>query len=138
MGATVVNALTSSYWAGHKPADYKGQDLDKALKAYEPLAGKSVTIPSSLIPPVPKASVSAIDACIAKLKSAITELEKGKVILNQVATALQAVQTAAGKASADLIKLAKGKDADETEYKNAAITANSIGSLAADALKDYR
>ena len=83
-------------------------------------------------------TVSAIYACIAKLKSAITELEKGKVILNQVATALQAVQTAACKASADLTKLAKGKDVDRTEYKNAAITANSIGSLAADALKDYR
>src|SRR5262245_38151182 len=138
MGATVVNALTASYWAGHKPADYKGQELDRALKAYEPLAGKSVTIPSSLIPPVPKSKIGDIDACIAKLKSAVTELEKGKVILNQIVTALQAVQAAAGKASADLTKLSKGKDADETAYKNAAITANSIASLAADALKDYR
>jgi hypothetical protein len=138
MGATVVNALTASYWAGNKPVDYKNQDLDKALKAYEPLAGKTAKIPSNLIPPVPKSTITDIDDCIAKLKNAITELEKGKVILNQVITALQAVQGAAGKTSADLTKLSKGKDVDESKYKFAATSASSIGSFAADALKNYK
>ena len=138
MGARVVNALTVSYWADHKPADYKGQDLDRALKAYESVAGKTVKIPSNLIPPVPKSTITDIDDCIAKLKSAITELDKGKVILNQIVTTLQAVQAAGGKASADLTKLSKGKNVDETEYKNAATSANTIASLAADALNDYK
>jgi len=51
---------------------------------------------------------------------------------------LQGVQTAAGKASADLTKQSKGKDVDESEYKNAATTASTIGSLAGDKLKDYQ
>src|SRR5947209_2003335 len=102
MGATVVNGLTASFWADHKPADYKNQDLDRALKTYESSAGKTVRIPSNLIPPVPKSTVTDIDSCVTKLKSAITELEKGKVILNQIVTALQGVQTAANKTSSDL------------------------------------
>ena len=138
MGATVVNGLTASYWASNKPADYKGQDLDKALKTYEPLGGKTLKIPSSLIPPVPKPTIGEIDDCIAKLKAAITELEKGKVTLNQIVTALQGVQAAASKTSADLTKLSKGKDVDESEYKAAATRASSVGSLAADALKDVK
>ncbi len=138
MGAQVVNGLTASFWAERKPAGYKGTDLDKALKAYEPLAGKSVTIPSSLIPPVPKPKVSEIDACLAKLKNASTELDKAKTALNQVITALQAVQGAASKTSADLNKLSKGKDVDESEYKNAVATANSIATLAAGELKNYQ
>jgi hypothetical protein len=138
MGATVVNALTSSFWASRKPDDYKAQDLDRALKTYEGVAGKSVKIPSNLIPPVPKAAVSDIDDCITKMKSAITELEKGKTVLNTQVTALQAVQSAASKTSADLIKLSKGKDVDENKYKNAAASASSVGSAAADALKDVK
>jgi hypothetical protein len=136
MGATVTNALTSSYWASNKPDDYKTQDLDKALKAYEGVAGKTVKIPNNLIPPVPKSSVKDIDDCINKLKSAISELEKGKTALGQSVTALKAVQAAASKAAADLAKLSKGKDADETKYKNAVAAANAISSAAADALKD--
>ncbi|MCI0685240.1 MAG: hypothetical protein L0Y71_24335 [Gemmataceae bacterium] len=137
MAATVVNALSASHWAGHKPAGYKGQDLDKALKAYEPLAGKTITIPSNLIPSAPKAKVGEVDTCISKLKHAVTELEKGKVLLSQIATALKAVQSAALKASTDLNKLSKGKDVDESEYKNAAISASSIAGIAADRLGDY-
>ncbi len=138
MGASVANALTAGYWAGVKPKDYKGQDLDKALKSYEGVAGKTVKIPNNLIPGTPKATIGDIDDCIAQMKNAITELEKGKVMLNQTVTALQAVQSAASKASGDLMKLSKGKDVDEDEYKNAATSANSVGDAASSKLKDFK
>jgi hypothetical protein len=77
MGATVVKCLTSSYWASAKPPDYKDQSLDKALKAYEPLADKGLKIPKDLIPPIPDPKIAAINKCITGLKSAITELGKG-------------------------------------------------------------
>ena len=131
MGATVANALTSSYWAGAKPKDYKGQDLDRALKTYEGLAGKSnLKIPANLIPRVPQGKIGEIDGCIKDLNNAVTELQKGLTVLKQVATALQAVQGAAAKTSADLTKLSKGKDADQDAYQNAAANANSVGAAA--------
>ena len=138
MGATVVNGLTASYWASHKPADYKGQDLDKALKVYEPLASKGISIPGNLIPKVPKATAGEIDTCIKDLQSAITELQKGQAFLKQIVAALQAVTGASGKAAADLRKLAKGKDADKDACENAAITADSIGGLAAGEIKNFQ
>jgi hypothetical protein len=137
MGATVVNSLTASYWAGHKPASYKSQDLDKALKAYESVAGKTLTMITKL-PTVPKATLGGIDTCIKDLQAAITELQKTQAAIKQLTGALQAVQGAAGKTSGELTKLSKGKDVDETEYKNAAISASSIGSIAADAIGRYQ
>lgn len=137
MAATVINGLSASHWAGWKPADYKGQDLDSALKAYEPLAGKTITFASSLMPAAPKLNIRAIDGCIADLKTSITEMEKGKAILNQVAGALRAVQSAGFKVSADLNKLSKGKDVDEQKYQAAATVAGSIASSAAEALSNY-
>src|SRR5258706_10974293 len=125
MGATVVTSLTASYWTGHKPADYKGQDLEKALKAYEGVAGKTLTMITKL-PTVPKATVSGIDTCIKELQAAITELQKTQATIKQFTGALQAVQGAANKTSGELTKLSKGKDVDESEYKNAAISASSI------------
>jgi hypothetical protein len=137
MGATVVNGLTSSYWAGSKPKDYKGQDLDRALKAYEAVASKGkLTIPSNLIPKVPQSKIGDIDGCIKDLNNAVTELQKGLTALKQVATALQGVQSAAGKTSADLSKLSKGKGVDPDEYQAASTKASSVGMLAGDALKD--
>src|SRR5262245_33806783 len=101
MGATVVSGLSSANWTKSKPADYKGQDLDRALKVYDAFSGKSnITIPGNLIPKVPKATIGEIEGCIKDLTNAITELQKGLVILKQVATALQGVQGAAGKTSA--------------------------------------
>ena len=136
MGATVINNLTSSYWAGAKPKDYQGQDLDRALKAYEGLAGKSnVTIPSNLIPKVPAGKIGEIDACIKDLNNAITELQKGSTTLKQVATALKAVQSAAAKTATDLSKLSKGKDADKDAYEAASTKASSVGSMASSALQ---
>ena len=135
MGATVVNSLTASYWAGNKPKSYKGQDLDRALKAYETVAAKGgIQIPSNLIPKVPQPKIGEIDSCIKDLNNAVTELQKGMTILKQIATALQAVQNAAYKTSGDLTKLSKGKGVDPKEYENASISADSVGSIAADAL----
>ena len=51
MGATVVNALTASHWAGHKPAAFKNMDLDRALQAYEAQAGKNVATAIEVVPP---------------------------------------------------------------------------------------
>ena len=138
MAATVVNALTVSHWAENKPSDYKGTDLDKALKAYEGVAGKKAQIVTSAIDPLTKkAGVSDIDGYIATCKQAITVMEKAKVIQSEIANALKAVMNAGNKASADLGKLSKGKDVDESKYKNASISASSIASIAGDRLGDY-
>ena len=133
MGATVVSGLSSANWAKSKPADYKGQDLDKALKGYEALAGKGISIPNNLIPKIPKPSVAEIGSCITDLESAVTDLQKGLAILRQTVTALQAVQGAEGKPSADLRKLAKGKQ-DKDAYENAAAAAEAVSTAAAGAL----
>ncbi len=139
MGASTVNGLTAAYWAKAKPDDYKGQDLDKALKTYEGVAGKAIKIPNDLIPKVPKPTIGEIEGCIKDLQSAVTELQKGITLLKPIITALEGVQGAAGKASADLRKQAKDKKDDAKEkYENAATTADSISSLAASAVKDYK
>jgi len=139
MGATVVSGgLSSANWARSKPADYRGQDLDRALKSYEALAGKSISIPNNLIPKIPKPRINEIDSCITQLESAVTELHKGLATLKQTVTALQAIQGAAGKAAGDLRKLAKGRDSDKNAYETAASTAESIGGAAGNALNDLR
>ncbi len=139
MGAIVVNALSSANWAKSKPADYKGQDLDKALKAFEALSGKaSITIPGNLIPQVPKAAVGAIESCIKDLNTAVSELQKGLAILKPTVTVLQAIQGAATKTAGELSKMAKDKDGDKGKYENAAASANAAGSAAANLLRDLR
>jgi hypothetical protein len=138
MAATVVtNTLTASYWAGLKPPGYKGADLDKALKAYEAVAGKPITLPARL-PALPQAKLGEVDNCIKELQAAIAELQKTQALLKQVIGALQAVQGAAGKTSAELTKLSKGKDVDEHAYKNASTSAGSIGGMAGATLSRYR
>jgi hypothetical protein len=138
MGATVVSGnLSSAYWARSKPADYKGQDLDRALKSYEAVA-KGISIPGDLIPKVPKPRAGEIESCIKQLESAVTELRKALGVLKQMETALQAVQSAAGKAAGDLRKLAKGKDSDKQAYENAAGVAEAIGGGASNALSQLR
>ena len=43
MGATVVNtSLTVSAWTKAKPADFKGKDLENALKGAEGLDAKKI------------------------------------------------------------------------------------------------
>jgi len=132
MGARVahISDLSSSAWAGKKPKSYKGADLDKALKAWESLAAKPVTFPPELLPAAPAFNLSAIEGCAVLVKAAITDVEKLKKAVNERITALKAVATAGGKASADLMKLSKGKKLKEeevTEYRSAAIEAESLG-----------
>jgi hypothetical protein len=138
---SAVGVLTAANWAGSKPADYKGAELDKALQAWEALAGKAVQIPQDLIPTPPACKVGALTNYVNELKSVVKELERGKALVMQYVTALQAVQAAGSKASADLIKLSKGKKLDEAtqqKYTYAANAANSIAASAAGALKDYQ
>jgi len=139
MGASSVNGLTAAFWAKAKPNDYRAQDLDKALKTYEGVSGKALTIPNNLIPKAPKPTIGEIEDCIKELQSAVTELQKGLTLLKPIISALEGVQGAAGKASAELRKQAKDKQDDaKQKYENAATTADSISSLAAGALKDYK
>ena len=132
MGATASSGLSPSDWT--KPKNYKGMDLDNALKAYQPFAGKTVDVSKNLIPGVPKPSVKAFEDCITKMKSAIAELEKGKTYLNQIISALNKVQDAANKTATELNKLANTKNVDGSDFQAGATRASSIGSLAADAL----
>jgi hypothetical protein len=139
MGAIVVGGgLSSSNWVRSKPSDYKGQDLDRALKSFEAVANKMPSIPSNLIPKAPKATIGEIDTCITGLESAVTELQKALALVKQIAAALESVQGASGKAAADLRKLAKGKDADKDAYDNAASVAESIGGTAGTALNTIK
>ena len=139
MGASVVNGLTAANWAKSKPTDYKGQELDKALKTYEGVAGKGLKIPNNLIPKVPNPTIKEIEDCIKDLQSAITELQKGLTLLKPIVAALEGVEGAAGKAAADLRKQSKDKQDDaKKKYDDAATAAYSIGDLAAGALKDYK
>ncbi len=138
MGAVVVAAgLSSANWAKQKPADYKGRDLDQALKGYESLAAKRATIPSSL-PVLPNGRISEIDSCITEMESSIVELQKAQAHLKQLVAALQAVVAAAARTSADLRRLAKGTAADTGAYENAASTADVIEGKVSKAVNDLK
>jgi hypothetical protein len=129
-----IGDLSASAWAGKKPKSYKGTDLDKALKAWDALAAKPVTLVKDLIPGIPDAKISAIDACITKVKAAITAIDKAKGDVDQRVAALQAVATAGGKASSELTKLSEDKKLDEDqakEFRSAGIEAGSLGKSAA-------
>ena len=126
MGAT-VSTVGASSWKSAKPAGYKNGDLDKAIAAYETAFAKikSMKAPYKLIQNLPTAKVSEMDKCIGELKTALTEYEKCKEMINAVITAAKAVQTAGTKTAADLTKLSKGKDVDEQAYLAAASEARS-------------
>lgn len=129
-----IGDLSASAWAGKKPKGYKGTELDKALKAWDALAAKPVTLAKDLIPSIPDAKISAIDACITKVKAAITAIDKAKGDVEQRVAALKAVAAAGAKASADLMKLSEDKKLKEDEakeYRSAAIEAGSLGKGAA-------
>ena len=126
MGATVA-AVDSSSWKSAKPADYKNGDLDKAIAAYETAFAKikSLKAPVKLIQNAPKAKLSEMDSSITELKTALTEYEKCKELINAVITAARSVQAAGNKTAAELTKLSKGKDVDEQAYLAAASEARS-------------
>jgi hypothetical protein len=134
MGATVVNtSLTASSWTKAKPPDYKGKDLETALKAAEGLDAKKIAIPAKL-PTVPKLKISEIETCITELESDIITLQKALADLKKMESAFQAVCNAADKTSSDLQKMEKDKKATEDQkqkYSSAAQTASVIGSNAA-------
>jgi hypothetical protein len=117
MGATVALVGASS-WKSAKPAGYKNGDLDKAIAAYEAAFAKikNLKAPIKLIQNSPKAKVTEMDKCIAELKTAITEYESCKDLINAVISAAKTVQSAGSKTAADLTKLSKGKDVDEEAY----------------------
>ncbi len=112
MGATATTInLTPASWSSLKPKDYKGADLDKALAALQAARGKEPTVD----------------------KDSIASLEKRIAYLKELKTAFGAVKTAAGKTSAELIKLAKDAKDDRKkkfDYESAAKSADTIGGQA--------
>ncbi|HEX2474373.1 MAG TPA: hypothetical protein VHK01_06500 [Lacipirellulaceae bacterium] len=134
MGATVVsNSLTASSWTKAKPADYKGKDLENALKAAEGLDAKKIAMPANL-PTVPKLKTSEIESCITELEADIITLQKALAELKKMESAYQAVSIAADKTTSELAKMEKDKKATDDQkqkYDIAAQTASVIGSNAA-------
>lgn len=130
---TSIGDLSSSAWAGKKPKNYKGADLDKALKAWDALAAKPVKFPPDLIPAAPEGTLSKIEGCAVMVQAAIKEIDKLGADLEVRIKALKAVSAAAGKTNAELMKLSQDKKLkpDEVkEYRSAAIEAGTLGSSA--------
>jgi hypothetical protein len=134
MGATVVNtSLTVSAWTKAKPADFKGKDLENALKGAEGLDTKKIALPAKM-PAVPTLKISEIETCITELEANIITLQKALAELKKMESAYQAVSNAAGKTTSELAKMAKDKKATDDQkqkYSSAAQTASVIGSNAA-------
>ena len=133
MGAKVSNIsdMSSSAWAGKKPKCYKGNELDKALSAWEKF--KPVKFPQDLIPAAPAFKLKEIEGCEAMVKGAIKDIEKLKKEVEEQVKALKAVATASGKASSELKKMSKDKklkDEEQKECYTAANEADSLGSAA--------
>jgi hypothetical protein len=133
MAATVVSAaMTVSEWTKAKPADYKGKELETALKGAEGIDGMKVGMPAKMAT-VPKIKISEIESCITQMEADIITLQKALAELKKAQAALQAVESAAGKTSAELQKMAKDKKASEEQikkYENASSTASAIGAKA--------
>jgi hypothetical protein len=134
MGATVVNtSLTVSAWTKAKPSDYKGKDLENALKGAEGFDAKKIAMPAKL-PTVPKLKISEIETCITEMEADIITLQKALAELKKMQTAFQAVSSAANKTSSELEKMQNDKKASDDQkqkYQSAAQTASVIGSNAA-------
>jgi hypothetical protein len=137
MAAIVHDALCASHWAGHKPANYKGEALDTALKEYELAADNLTDIPHYVIPTARVWKIKQIDASMANLKMAIAALDRFKANLHPVINALKTVQMAADKAKAELTEMAKGDEVDAKQYRNAANQAARIARLAVGGVKCY-
>jgi hypothetical protein len=136
MGATVVStSVKSATWSKKKPADYSGKDLDNALKAYETLAGKDVSIPADL-PTMPKQTVKDFEKCIKEMQAAVTDFQKGVAHLKQLIAALQKVSAAGEKTAGELQRLAQDKKGSEAKaYSEAATTASNIAAQAGEVAK---
>lgn len=129
MGAKVsqLSELSASAWAGKKPKNYKGNDLDKALTAWEKL--KPVKFPQDLLPEAPAFKLSEIEGCEAMLKGAIKDIEKLKKEVEEQVKALKAVSSAGDKAASELKKMSKDKKLskdEQQEYWTAHIDADGM------------
>jgi len=136
MGATVVNtSVKTANWSKKKPADYSGKDLDNALKAYESLVDKDVSIPADL-PTMPKQAVKDFENCIKEMQAAIADFQKAVAHLKQLIAALQKVSSAGEKTAGELQKLAKDKKGAEAKaYSEAATVASGIAAQASEVAK---
>jgi hypothetical protein len=133
MAATVVNtSIKTANWSKKKPADYSGKDLDNALKAYETLVEKDVSIPADL-PTMPKQAVKDFENCIKEMQTAVTDFQKAVTHLKQLIAALQKVSAAGEKTAGELEKLAKDKTGAEAKaYSEAATVASGIAAQASE------
>ena len=115
MGATATS-ITPGNWSKLKPDAYKDKGLDNALKAVEAVQGKAVRL---------------ADEGMAALQARLDSLKP-------IAKALEAAIAAAGKAAADLNKMAKAEKDDQakTQLSNGASFANEIGGQLAKALRE--
>ncbi len=129
MGARVsdISDINSSAWAGKKPKCYKGNDLDKALSAWEKL--KPVKFPEGMLPEAPAFKLGEIEGCEAMVKGAIKDIEKLKKEVEEQVKALNAVTSASEKASSDLKKMYKDKKLKEEEQNECFSAANEADSL---------
>jgi hypothetical protein len=141
MAATVVDtSVKAAAWTKAKPADYKGKDLETALKAAEGFDTKKIAMPAKL-PTVPKLKISEIEKCITEMEADLVTLQKALAELKKIQASLQAVSSAASKTASELEKMEKDKnasDAKKQEYRSAAHTASGIGSSAATSLANLK
>jgi hypothetical protein len=141
MGATVVNtSLTASAWTKAKPGEFKGKDLENALKSAEGIDPKKIGLPAKL-PTTPKLKISEIESCITELEADIIILQKALAELKKMESALQAVSSAANKTGSELEKMEKDKKATDDQkqkFRSAAHTALGIGSNASNILSKYK
>jgi len=125
MPAKVVNAeLNAGVWIKAKPPDFKGKDLENALKRVEGIDAKNVAVPD-IKSKTPKLKVHEIEDCITEMESDVAALKKTLAELNKIRAALQAVVTAADKTESELEKMQKDKKASDDQkqkYKSAAQT----------------
>lgn len=110
--ATAIN-LSPGSWESSKPKDYKGKDLDAALKAYDEYRGKAIQLDNSKL-------------TVTDVKAALSWLER-KV------AALEAIRKACDKTAGELRKA--GKDSD---YESAASFAEATKDVASRELGKTR
>jgi hypothetical protein len=129
MPAKVVNLkLNAGVWIKAKPPEFKGKDLELALKGVEGIDVKNVALPD-FKSKAPKLKIYEIEDCIKEMESDLAALKKALAEMNKFLTALRAVQSAAEKTKDELEKMAKDQKASEDQkekYKSAAQTASAI------------
>jgi hypothetical protein len=128
MGASVITVkLDAASWVKAKPDDYKGKELETALKKYESVSSKGIPTMKG----TPK-GIAEFQQCIKDLQSALD-------VLKPMHAALQDVAAACDKTIGDLSKQTKGKsDDDQAKYKQAQNIVQDISSRASKALNEIK